>query len=76
LDDEEERGARLLLLGKGAVLAHRFERSLAVEMDEVQQRDDAIGRVPGTAARRHKERCRRAAGADRWQREQQRVIYQ
>jgi hypothetical protein len=76
LDDEQERRVRLLLLGKGAVLVHRFERPLAAEMDEVQQRDDAIGRVPGTAARRHKERCRRAAGADRWQREQQRVIYQ
>jgi hypothetical protein len=37
LDDEEERGARLLLLGKGAVLAHRFERSLAVEMDDQEQ---------------------------------------
>ena len=29
---------RLLLLGKGAVLAHRFERPLAAEMDESEQR--------------------------------------
>ena len=36
-DDQQERGPRLLLLGKGAVLAHRFERSLAVEMDDDQQ---------------------------------------
>jgi hypothetical protein len=34
--------ARLLLLGKGAVSAHRFERSLAVEMDETQQRPDVL----------------------------------
>jgi hypothetical protein len=33
-DDEEERRARPLLLGKAAVLAHRFERPLAAEMDE------------------------------------------
>jgi hypothetical protein len=36
-DDEEERRARLLLLGKAAVLAHRFERPLAAEMDDDQQ---------------------------------------
>ena len=29
---------RLLLLGKGAVLAHRFERPLAAELDESEQR--------------------------------------
>jgi hypothetical protein len=35
LDDEQERRVRLLLLGKGAdVVAHRFERPLAAEMDE------------------------------------------
>ena len=28
----------LLLLGKGAVLAHRFERPLAAELDEDRQR--------------------------------------
>jgi hypothetical protein len=76
MDDDQERTGRLPLLGKGEVLAHGLALPLAAESDEVQQRDDAIGRVPGTAARRHKERCRRAAGADRWQREQQRVIYQ
>jgi hypothetical protein len=37
-DDEEERRVRLLLLGKAAVLAHRYERPLAAEMDEFQQR--------------------------------------
>jgi Transposase DDE domain group 1 len=36
-DDEEERKVRLLLLGKAAVLAHRYERPLAAEMDEDQQ---------------------------------------
>jgi hypothetical protein len=36
-DDEEERRVRLLLLGKAAVLAHRYERPLAAEMDESQQ---------------------------------------
>jgi hypothetical protein len=33
-DDEQARALRLLLLGKGAVFAHRFERSLTAEMDE------------------------------------------
>jgi hypothetical protein len=37
-DDEQERGLRLLLLGKGAVFAQRFERSLAAEMDDFRQR--------------------------------------
>jgi hypothetical protein len=36
-DDERERRVTLLLLGKGAVLAHRFERPLAAEMDDDQQ---------------------------------------
>ena len=36
-DDEQARGLRLLLLGKGAVFAHRFERSLTAEMDEQEQ---------------------------------------
>ena len=35
--DEEERSVRLLLLGKAAVLAHRFERPLAAEMDDEEQ---------------------------------------
>ena len=34
LDDDEVRRVRLLLLGKAAVLAHRYERPLAAEMDE------------------------------------------
>jgi hypothetical protein len=34
---EQERGLRLLLLGKAAVFAHRFDRPLAVEMDDDQQ---------------------------------------
>jgi hypothetical protein len=38
MDDEEERRMRLLLLGKAAVLAHRYERPLAAEMDESRQR--------------------------------------
>jgi hypothetical protein len=33
MDDDQERRVRLLLLGKGAVLTHRFDRPLA-EMDE------------------------------------------
>jgi hypothetical protein len=36
-DDDQERRVRLLLLGKAAVLAHRFERPLAVEMDDDRQ---------------------------------------
>jgi hypothetical protein len=39
-DDEEERRVRLLLLGKATVLAHRYERPLAAEMDESEQRHD------------------------------------
>ena len=37
LDDDQERRVRLLLLGKGADLAHRFERPLAAELDESEQ---------------------------------------
>jgi hypothetical protein len=36
-DDEHERRVRLLLLSKAAVLAHRFDRPLAAEMDDDQQ---------------------------------------
>jgi hypothetical protein len=36
-DDDQERRVRLVLLGKGAVLAHRFERPLAAELDEKRQ---------------------------------------
>jgi hypothetical protein len=36
-DEEQERTVGLLLLGKGAVFAHRFDRPLAVEMDDSQQ---------------------------------------
>jgi hypothetical protein len=43
LDDEEERRAGLLPLGKAAVLAHRFECPLAAEMDET--RYSASGRA-------------------------------
>src|SRR4051795_6742259 len=35
-DDEHERRVRLLLLSKGAVLAHWFDRPLAPEMDDKQ----------------------------------------
>ena len=34
----------LLLLSKRAVLAHRFERPLAAEMDEYEQRHDSLAR--------------------------------
>jgi hypothetical protein len=37
LDDEHARGLRLLLLGEGAVFAHRFERALTAELDDDQQ---------------------------------------
>ena len=33
-DEEQERKVGLLLLGKGAVLAHGLDRPLAIEMDE------------------------------------------
>jgi hypothetical protein len=36
MDDKRKGGLRLLLLGKGAVFAHRFERSLTAQMDEKQ----------------------------------------
>jgi hypothetical protein len=35
--DEHERGLRLLLLSKGAVLAHEFNGRLAAELDDDQQ---------------------------------------
>jgi hypothetical protein len=36
-DDEQARRVRLPLLGKGAVVAHRFDQPLAAEMDDDQQ---------------------------------------
>ena len=36
-DDEQARRARLLLLGKGAVLAHRFDHRLTAGLDESEQ---------------------------------------
>jgi hypothetical protein len=33
-DDQQERGLRLLLLGRGTVFVHRFERLLTAETDE------------------------------------------
>jgi hypothetical protein len=46
-DDEEERRVRLLLLGKAADLAHRYERPLAAEMDEDRQSARRRARVSG-----------------------------
>jgi hypothetical protein len=37
-DDQQERGLRLLLLGRGTVFVHRFERLLTAETDEEEQR--------------------------------------
>jgi hypothetical protein len=37
MDDQRERRGRLLLLGKGAVLAHRSARPLSAESDEYEQ---------------------------------------
>lgn len=36
-DDEQARRVKLLLPGEGAVISHRFERSLAAESDESEQ---------------------------------------
>jgi hypothetical protein len=33
-DDQQARGVRLLLLGKGVVSAHRIERPFAARLDE------------------------------------------
>ena len=41
LDDEEERTVGLLLLGKGAVLARRFERPLAAGLDDQRERRES-----------------------------------
>jgi hypothetical protein len=46
VDEEQERTVGLLLLGKGAVLAHGFDRPLAVEMDE----DEASTGVPSATS--------------------------
>jgi hypothetical protein len=51
LDDEEERRVRLLLLGKAAVLTHRYERPLAAEMDDDQQSRRADWRHRGARSR-------------------------
>ena len=37
MNDDRERRGRVLLLGKGAVLAHRLARPLAAESDDKQQ---------------------------------------
>ena len=36
-DEEQERTVGLLLLGKGAVLAHGFDRPRAAGMDDTEQ---------------------------------------
>ena len=59
-DDEHERRARLLLLGKAAVSAHRFDRPLAAEMDETE---DRTTRPSWTAAFRAKRKLARAGAA-------------
>ena len=41
-DDDQERTARLLLLGKGAVLAHRLARPLAAGSDEEERPASAL----------------------------------
>jgi hypothetical protein len=57
--DERARGLRLLLLGKGAVFAQRFERSLSADMDESEQSPGARGPNMLLAAPFH--RCGRLA---------------
>src|SRR5688500_8027410 len=37
MDEQQEHRVRLLLLGKGAVLAHRFERQRAAALDDDQE---------------------------------------
>jgi hypothetical protein len=37
MDDDQNRRGRLLLLSKGAALAHRLVRPLAAELDEEEQ---------------------------------------
>jgi len=61
-DDEQERRVRLLLLSKGAVLAHWFDRPLAAGMDEKQKRRSAHRRIVSATLDRREERasrCRR-----------------
>src|SRR4051812_1698957 len=59
-DDEQARALRLLLLAKGAVLAHPFERPLAAELDEDRQRGASFP-AAGLAAIRRAASCGRAA---------------
>jgi hypothetical protein len=58
LDDAQERRVRLLLLGKGAVLADRPSARFAAEMDDEEQ---AAGR-PGPARRDGSDAWKSAAG--------------
>ena len=60
MDDDHERSVRLLLLSKRAVLAHRFERPLAAELDEEQRclRPLRVGRRSYSSAARARERAR------------------
>jgi hypothetical protein len=46
MDEEQERTVGLLLLGNGAVLAHGFDRPLAVEMDEKERSGELACRQP------------------------------
>jgi hypothetical protein len=50
-DDEQARGLRLLLLGQGAVFAHRFERSLTAEMDDEKRKRTFRGNVRSSLSR-------------------------
>ena len=53
LDDEEKRRVGLLLLGKGAVSAHRFDRPRAAGLDERQQHEKRCSVLGTSAPSRH-----------------------
>jgi hypothetical protein len=62
LDEDQARSGRLLLLGKGAVLAHRLARALAAESDESEQ---SPRREAGDPVRCCHARVRRCRGRSR-----------
>src|SRR5688572_26366297 len=82
-DEDQERRVRLLLLGKGAALAHWFHRPLAAGMDENQQRSVSAGtshvdcsvRVKGALRSRvlHSRDCSRLASS-RARHAEQRIV--
>ena len=74
-DDEEERGARLLLLGKAAVLAHRFGVCWLLSWTTTSSRDAGTGAITTRDCASWRGIARATACASKEQRGERRRIY-